>query len=176
MAGNYLKQSRPGTPYQFRRRVPDDVRGVLGKLFLVKSLGTTRRREAIILARVLAFRTDYLFQRIRTMPSSDDNIRIDLILKVDFNELGGLKSVHIEADNPDEQKQAEVMLTNVLDKVVATPSKQVGIPFSEAMDRYLKDQRKATTRETYRGRLKHAKDFFGAIVLKNPLAKPLTLA
>lgn len=73
MAGNYLKQSRHGSTLYFRRRAPDDLRPVLGKPYLVKTLGTGKRQEAIILARAFAARTDSFFHHLRTMPDHDDN-------------------------------------------------------------------------------------------------------
>lgn len=80
MAGNYLVLSRHGTTFHFRRRVPHDLRLIIGKPHLVKSLSTGLRRDAIILARALAARTDDLFQHLRTMPHDHEPIRIDFAL------------------------------------------------------------------------------------------------
>lgn len=117
MASNYLKQSRHGSIFYFRRRVPDDIQSALGRPYLIKTLGTGRRREAIILARLFAAKTDILFRHLRTMPNDHDNIQVDLIFKLDFNDLGGLKSVHIEADTPEERAQAKAMLDSTLEKL-----------------------------------------------------------
>ena len=119
MASNYLKQSRHGSTFYFRRRVPDDLRPVVGRPYLIKTLRTGKRRDAIILARALAARTDSLFHHLRIMPNHDDKIQVDLIFELDFNDLGGLKSVHIEADTPEEQEQAKTMLDSALDKLLA---------------------------------------------------------
>lgn len=141
MASSYLKQSRHGSTFYFRRRVPDDLRLMLGRLYLVKTLGTGKRREAIILARAFAARTDSLFHHLRTMSDHDDNIQVDLIFKLDFNDLGGLKSVHIEADSPEEQEQAKAMLTRTLDRIPANmpppaPVKGNGKTVTEAWEAY----------------------------------------
>lgn len=167
MASNYLKHSRHGSTFYFRRRVPDDIRLLLGKPYLVKTLGTGKRREAIILARAFATRTDSLFHHIRTMPDhKNNNLDVELIFKLDFNDLGGLKSVHIEADTPEEQEQANAMLNNTLQSLQApSQRKEVGIRFSDAVEEYLSHaQIKATTRQTYNGRLENAIAFFGADV------------
>lgn len=127
--------------FYFRRRVPDDLRLALGRPYLVKTLGTGKRREAIILARAFASRTDSLFQHLRTMPDHDDNIQVDLIFKLDFNDLGGLKSVHIEADTQEEQEQAKVMLNSTLERLPANmpspaPVKGNGKTVTEAWEAY----------------------------------------
>lgn len=143
MASSYLKQSRHGSTFYFRRRVPDDLRPVLGKPYLVKTLGTGRRREAIILARAFAARTDSLFSRLRIMPNhADDNIEVELIFKLDLNDLGGIKSIHIEADTPEEQEQAKAMLDSTLEKLStnrqppSTVAKGNGKSITEAWEAY----------------------------------------
>lgn len=68
MARDFLTTSRHGTTFYFRRRVPDDLRLIVGKPYLVKSLRTGHRREAIILARAYAAQTDIAFTQLRTMP------------------------------------------------------------------------------------------------------------
>lgn len=83
MAGSYLKPSRHGTVFYFRRRVPDDLRALVGRPYLVKSLDTGQRREAIIRARMLAAQTDTFFTDLRAMPSNTnehDCYRIDFAL------------------------------------------------------------------------------------------------
>jgi hypothetical protein len=80
MAGRFLQRSRHGTTYFFRRRIPDDLRGVLGRCQLYRSLGTVDVREAVVRARALAVEIDRLFAHIRdTTKSTKDNLsRIDL--------------------------------------------------------------------------------------------------
>lgn len=139
--GDFLKQSRHGSTFYFRRRVPDDLRPRIGKAYLIKTLGTGKRRDAIILARILAAQTDSLFQRIRAMPDHDFDPRIDLIFKLDLNDLGGLKSIYIEADTPEEQAHANAMLASALEKLPSSappppPLKSTGKTLSQAWEGY----------------------------------------
>ena len=166
MAGSYLKRSRHGTNFYFRRRVPDDLRRFVGKPYLVKSTGTGARREAGIIARTFATQTDHFFRHLRAMHDSDDadNLKVELIFKADFFDFGGLKSIHVEADTPEEQEQATAMLNSTLRSVVpAQPTRPEGLPFSEALTNYYENaQIKPTTRRTYSSRLDHAQAYFGA--------------
>lgn len=91
MAREYLKSSRHRTVFYFRRRVPDDLLPCIGKRYLVKSLDTSKRREAIIRARILAAQTDHLFFYLRNMPPNEhdaDGLKINFTLFCDFDELG----------------------------------------------------------------------------------------
>lgn len=95
MASNYLKPSRHGTVCYFRRRVPDDLRAILGRPYLVKSLCTGQRRDAIIRARTLAAQTDTFFIALRNMPPKEndqDGYRIDFALSWEPFE-GGKRAV-----------------------------------------------------------------------------------
>lgn len=67
MARDYLTRSRHGTLYYFRRRVPDDLRLIILQPYLVCSLGTSHRGQAIILARAYAAKTDNAFTQLRNM-------------------------------------------------------------------------------------------------------------
>ncbi len=68
MARNFLTRSRHRTVYYFRRRVPDDLRSSIAQPYLIRSLGTSERNTAIILARAYAAQTDLAFAQLRTMP------------------------------------------------------------------------------------------------------------
>lgn len=59
MAQNHLL--RRGTRYFFRRRVPDELRPIIGRKEIKKALGTSDHREAGKLARIEALKTDELF-------------------------------------------------------------------------------------------------------------------
>lgn len=72
MARNYLTFSRHGTTPYFRRRVPDDLRQIIGKSYLIATLGSCSRRVAVLLARAVAARTDSIFQALRMTTSNDD--------------------------------------------------------------------------------------------------------
>lgn len=67
MARNFLTRSRHGTIYYFRLRVPDDLLTTVQQPFLIRSLGTSERSQAIILARAYAAQTDIAFTQLRTM-------------------------------------------------------------------------------------------------------------
>lgn len=67
MARDYLTRSRHRTLYYFRRRVPDDLRAIILQPYLVCSLGTSHRGQAIILARAFAAKTDNAFTQLRNM-------------------------------------------------------------------------------------------------------------
>lgn len=88
MAGDYLKRSRHGSVLYFRRRVPDDLRACVGKPYLTKTLGTSVRRDAIVLAREYAVTTDILFAHIRNMTkkkSASDPVTIYYDLSAVFD-------------------------------------------------------------------------------------------
>lgn len=67
LIGAFLQRSRHGTTFFFRRRVPDDLRVILGRNQLYRSLGTAELRPALAQARRLAAETDELFTRLRDM-------------------------------------------------------------------------------------------------------------
>ena len=146
--------------------MPDDLRRFIGKPYLVKSTGIGKRREAGIIARTFAAQTDHLFCHLRAMPDSDDaeNLKIELIFKADFFDFGGLKSIHVEADTPEEREQATAMLNCTLRSVAPVQqTRPDGLPFSEALTSYYENaQIKPTTRRTYSSRLDHAQAYFGA--------------
>jgi hypothetical protein len=74
MAGLFLQRSRHGTVFYFRRRVPDDLRAMVGHSYIVKSLSTEERRVAVIRARMFASKTDALFNEWRTMANDDGDL------------------------------------------------------------------------------------------------------
>lgn len=102
MAGHYLIKSRHGTVLYFRRRVPDDLRATLGKPYLVTSLGTANRRDAIILARAVAARTDILFANLRHCGENQTMPRVELKVLLDYHDNGEVKSLNVETEHPDE--------------------------------------------------------------------------
>ena len=67
MARNFLARSRHGTIDYFRRRVPDDLLATVEQPFLIRSLGTGERSQAIILARAYAAQTDIAFTQLRNL-------------------------------------------------------------------------------------------------------------
>lgn len=71
MAGDFLKLNRHGTQFYFRRRVPDDLRAIVGQSYLIQSLRTGVRSVAVPTARLLAAKSDILFDQLRTMSESN---------------------------------------------------------------------------------------------------------
>lgn len=91
MAQNFLTSSRHGTVFYYRRRVPDDLRQILGKPYLVRTLATSQRAAAIVLARQYAARTDALYGKLRAMKKAgQDPIQYDLTTYLDLGDLGKL--------------------------------------------------------------------------------------
>ncbi len=105
-----MQQSRHGTTYFFRRRVPGDLQGLVGHRQLYKSLCTNCRRTAIILARVLAVKTDRYFSALRMSNDNDndndDTIRLDWVLSFDMGDLGLLKVESQPHDTDGDKAQA----------------------------------------------------------------------
>jgi len=64
MSTNFLTQSRHRSTYYFRRRIPTDLKHHFKNDLIVKSLNTTSKKSAVILARNLASQTDNLFRQI----------------------------------------------------------------------------------------------------------------
>lgn len=91
MAQNFLTSSRHGTVFYYRRRVPDDLRQVLGKPYLVRTLATTHRAAAIVLARQYAARTDALYGKLRAMKKAGlEPLQYDLTTYLDLGDFGKL--------------------------------------------------------------------------------------
>ena len=72
MPGCFLRLSRHGSFFYFRRRVPADLVGILRQQFIVKSLRTSDRKQAVARARIMAVQTDLLFSKARDMKYSFD--------------------------------------------------------------------------------------------------------
>ncbi|TVO60547.1 site-specific integrase [Denitromonas ohlonensis] len=150
MAGNYLIKSRHGTMLYFRRRVPDDLRHAIGKPYLVKSLGTGLRREAIMLARAYAAHTDNLFLRLRAMPQDfdSDTIKIDFGFKIDLNEFGKVTSISVTDAKPDDRDAVNSVIATALQNLptaptptpTPTPQSKGGKTISDVWDGYKADK------------------------------------
>lgn len=114
MAKNYLTSSRHGTVFYFRRRVPDDLRQIIGKPCLVKTLRTCERGRAIILARAYAAKTDVIFEHLRSMnKKSDKGFIVDYTFELELDDLGSVRKIKVEA-NPDESVAVEGAIRTAL--------------------------------------------------------------
>lgn len=72
MANCFLRKSRHGTTFYFRRRVPKDLAPFLGRSQLYLSLETALRADALVKARRLAVHCDELFAALRNMSDKPD--------------------------------------------------------------------------------------------------------
>ena len=119
MRQNFLTSSRHGSVFYFRRRVPDDLRGIIGQSYLVKTLATTNKVKATILARAYAARTDAIYYRLREMKTSaPDSLVFDYTLELSFDD-GGNTKVKIDA-TPDETEAVASVMAAVLQNLPQT--------------------------------------------------------
>ena len=99
MAQNFITSSRHGTIYYFRRRVPDDLRQMIGKPYLVKTLKTSNQREATILARAYAGKTDEIYQHLRAMKKNEpESFVLDYTVMIELGDLGKPSKVTIQGE------------------------------------------------------------------------------
>jgi len=119
--GSFLQKSRHGTIFYFRRRVPLDLRVTVGASVVYKSLLTSDRRDAIVLARALAAKTDELFSGIRDMANKkNEEWRVDLGFSIDLDELTcRAKRVNATDVKPDEIVAAREGLALLHEQVIA---------------------------------------------------------
>lgn len=173
MSGTFLQRSRHGTVWHFRRRIPDDLRLLIGHPYIVKSLGTERRREAVIRARALGVQTDALFIKLRGM-EQEKGLRIDYALGLDPEMLSlfGRKVAKATDIKPGEATEAAAAVATYqafLDgepipatAVLAPTEKPFGMGFKGAVEDYLsKSNASIRSKATYRTRLNNAMEFFG---------------
>jgi hypothetical protein len=73
MSSNFIQRSRHGTVFHFRRRVPKDLVGRIGRALLVVRLHTEQLAEAKKRGRALAAATDELFNELRCMSSDNES-------------------------------------------------------------------------------------------------------
>ena len=110
MARNFLTSSRHGTVFYFRRRVPDDLRQIVGKLYLVKTLNTVHRGAAIVLARAYAVKTDAFYHHLRAMKKKNpDFFQTDYTLKFEFDDLGMVSKMEVDAEPEESDAVASVI-------------------------------------------------------------------
>lgn len=129
MAQDFLTLSRHGTIYYYRRRVPDELRAIIGKPYLVKSLGTSQRNLALIMARACAAKTDSIFKYLRAMKKSQpEGYQFDYTLELDLDDKGVLRKIKVDA-TPEESLAVEAAIQTTLSNL---PSQPAGIAISRA--------------------------------------------
>lgn len=129
MAQDFLTLSRHGTIYYYRRRVPDELRAIIGKPYLVKSLGTSQRNLALIMARACAAKTDSIFKYLRAMKKSQpEGYQFDYTFELDLDDKGVLRKIKVDA-TPEESAAVEAAIQTTLSNL---PSQPAGIAISRA--------------------------------------------
>lgn len=166
MAATFLQRSRHKSVYYFRRKVPLDLRAVIGSGVIYKSLLTSVRREAVVLARALAARTDSIFRELRGMgKNKDEALQVDYGLTIDLDELTGRKRVTVHDIKPGEDEAARKALLEVHDKVMAsaTPPSPPTPTIKEALDLYFTEDKetKPRTKQRYDQFLREFMKHFG---------------
>lgn len=167
MAATFLQRSRHKSVYYFRRKVPLDLRAVVSATVVYKSLVTTMRRDAVVLARALAARTDQIFRELRAMgKKKDDTFRVDFGLTVDLDELTGKKRVTVHDIQPGEEEAATKALLDVHHRVMASaaPPAPPTPAIKAAVDLYFEEDKetKPRTKQRYDQFLREFVRHFGA--------------
>ena len=121
MAQKFLTSSRHGSVFYFRRRVPDDLRQVIGRRYLVKTLNTSHRGAAVVLARAYAAKTDAIYQHLRSMKKANpESLQTDYVIKLEFDDLGAVKKLEVDAQ-PEESEAVASAIRAVLQNRSAQP-------------------------------------------------------
>ena len=170
MALNFVKKSRHGTIYYFRRRVPKMYQSAIGKACLVRSLETGDRKLAIARSRTLVVHTDQIFQRLAMIKKSNSadgagDIQFDYTMEVIFSDEGKPSSITVNAQ-PEEQEAVNSAIKAVMSSLAHAPDdsshQSPAIRFSAAIAEYYQHaQIKPQTKATYRSKLDHASAYFG---------------
>ena len=172
MPGAFIRRSRHGTVFHFRRRVPRQLQAMLGRTHINASMGTIDRREALVRARRLAVDTDRVFAELHRManpkrPSSSPVITVGLVYK--------FGQVHIRTEPHDseaDREKAHELARELASRVgpnqaqpapAIDPVTQPGKSLGDAVDEFLAGIAKPKTFRTYRTALKRkAIPYFGA--------------
>lgn len=173
----HLHRNRHGILY-FRLSVPGDIQHLVGRREIYRSLNTASVREAADSAQTLRIAFRAAFSELRTLSMSDareprptvDLGRLNDLLRATREKVrlrDRIEALEEEAfahhqktasDRAQHERELDIAIRA---KGGAEPALKAGLPFGLAMSEFLKGQRKATTRRTYKGRLEHAQAFFG---------------
>lgn len=96
---SYLKRNRFGI-YYFRRVIPPDVRAHFAFREVSRSTGTSRRCEALIIARRCAVTFEELCDRLSDMAKkkkNDDDGKVFMVVTMNFHKDGGLSNFKLDA-------------------------------------------------------------------------------
>jgi integrase len=118
--------------FYFRRRVPSDLKGVIGKSYMVKTLTTNSKAAAIILARAYAAKTDSIYERLRIMKKSNpDSLEFDYTLEFSLDDDGKPK-FKIEA-TPEETQAVAAVIGTVLQNFPSSAKSSTPTPPAESL-------------------------------------------
>jgi integrase len=171
MSSNFIQRSRHGTVFHFRRRVPKDLVGRIGRSHLVSSLHTEQLAEARKRGRALAAATDELFTELRNMPSDKKprSLRTHYGLGIELDPATGfLTKIQITDANPGDasaisQNIAALMAGASTQNVPGKPTSDTTPTIAEAATALLAAPgRKPTTRKRYSNVFDHFGEFLGA--------------
>ncbi|MCE1227407.1 MAG: site-specific integrase [Geobacteraceae bacterium] len=113
----------------FRRKVPDELRTVLGRRELKVSLQTGSKQTALKRARVLAYKTDLIFETLRGSTMAGERIDIpgltELIAESTVTMPGGA-SVHRKVEMSEEEFKALITAKSANPEIAANLLQQVG--------------------------------------------------
>lgn len=170
MSTNFLTRSRHNSIYYFRRRIPIDLRQHFRNNLLLKSLNTSSKKLAIILARNLACQADELFEKVREMKSKNGDFLAGFILKVNLDKDKRPVSIDIDAQ-PHEADAVTAILASVMNPhstLQDNISSSQPLPlissksFQDFIDEYLqKAGLKPNTIASYKSKFQFAKTYFG---------------
>lgn len=114
---DYLKQRGKGGNWSFYRRVPADVRPVVGQAFWEESLKTRDRRLAEKLVRPRASETDAIIDRVRRMLPKEKN---------EIVAAGGAKSLATEVADDAKQSRFLAASLDMADSADSRPDREDG--------------------------------------------------
>lgn len=169
MSTNFLTRSRHKSIYYFRRRIPLDLKQHFSNDLLLKSLHTSNKKIAVILARNLASQTDDLFEKIRQMnKNTTGDFMAGFILKLNLDKDKQPVSIDVDAQ-PHEAEAVSAILASVMssdatNKVTALQGsyQQPFKDFQSSIEEYLqKAELKASTIANYKSKLQFAKEYYG---------------
>ena len=109
--------TKVNTTFHYRRRVPDDLKTLVGKEWWKRSLKTGNEREAEVKARALSVQHDQLIARLRAAPNSERAAILaeQLSTAIDATDAAWESSLHLSAsgdfeqrDDADTKKAAEI--------------------------------------------------------------------
>jgi hypothetical protein len=127
MSKNYLLATPAN--WFFRRKVPDELRATLGRRELKVSLKTGSKQTALKRARVLAYKTDLIFETLRGSTMAGERIDIpgltELIAESTVTMPGGA-SIHRKIEMSEEEFKAFIAANSANSEIASNLLQQVG--------------------------------------------------